>query len=146
MRNMGVLLVLLACSASIAVLPSCRQKAASTTGEWAPDLDQAIGQIEEILASETQQQPLNYTSANLASLYDAKLYIVYRQRLHRMPESRKAGFIAEQRVWQRERKAIVQAAGAEFEGGTLAGLAAARADIELTKRRIQIVSEKRNHE
>ena len=103
---------------------------------WQPNLDQSIGQLEEVLASLEQQQPRNYTISNLSSLYDAKLYMVFQRHLANLSGKVRAGEVARQRQWLEQRKKVVDAAYAEYEGGTFASFNAGRASIKMTKERI----------
>jgi uncharacterized protein YecT (DUF1311 family) len=109
---------------------------------WTPSVDQPIRQLEEVLASLEQQQPMNYTSANLAFLYDAKLYLLFQDYLAVLPESERASQIAEQKQWLAKRKELVQDAYAKYEGGTLAPFSASQASINLTKKRIDEIEAK----
>ncbi|MFX5498404.1 hypothetical protein ABTD99_19905, partial [Acinetobacter baumannii] len=51
--------------------------ASQAISDWRPDVDQVIDQLEEILVTDLPQQQMNYTMANLAMLYDTKLYLTF---------------------------------------------------------------------
>jgi uncharacterized protein YecT (DUF1311 family) len=104
--------------------------------DWHPRLDQPIQQLEEVLAATEQQQPMNYTGANLAFVLDAKLYLVFERYLNSLPDEARRAVLDEQRRWLRQRKSATDEAYAEYEGGTLASFAGSQAFIKLTKQRI----------
>ncbi|MHC1769392.1 MAG: lysozyme inhibitor LprI family protein [Verrucomicrobiia bacterium] len=126
------------------VSSSCSPPPPPATFEgWEIMIDQPIRQLEQTLASLEQQQPMNYTIANISFLYDAKLYILFREFIERLPESARTTEINEQRKWLKQRHTQVKKAYARYEGGTLAPYNAAEADIAFTKRRIAVVEEKK---
>ena len=110
--------------------------------DWQPNLDQSISQLEEILATLEQQQPKNYTIANLSSLYDAKLYLLFQNHLASLSDKVRAGEVERQRQWLEQRKKVVDAAYEEYEGGTLASFNAGQASIKMTKERIKKIEGK----
>jgi len=122
-----------------ALLVGCGREQPKTAGflpEWKLEIDQPIGQIEEILEEAEQQQLINYTSANLGFLYDVKLYILFHQHIASLPVTEQASRISEQRKWLKQRKTQVDKANMEYEGGTFASYAGNNAWMELTKKRI----------
>jgi uncharacterized protein YecT (DUF1311 family) len=104
---------------------------------WYPDINQPIGQLEEILETLTQQQPKNYTIANIYFLYDAKLFIVFQKYIHSLPRTTQLQAKKEQLNWLRKREKISNSAYAEYEGGTLASYNSGQASIAFTKERIK---------
>jgi uncharacterized protein YecT (DUF1311 family) len=118
--------------------PSCTPVPPNTPAplNWHPHLDQPIQQLEDLLASTDQQQPMNYTSANLAFLLDAKLYLLFDRYLSTADPSRRPALLADQRRWLTRRAHLAADARAQYQGGTLAPLAAHQAFIAATKSRI----------
>jgi uncharacterized protein YecT (DUF1311 family) len=110
--------------------------------DWQPNIDQPIGQLEEVLVKLEQQQPMNYTISNVAFLYDAKLYILFHDFIDQLPEAARASEIAEQEKWLGQRKKLIGAGYAEYEGGTLASFTAGQASIDATKKRIAEIEKK----
>ena len=104
--------------------------------DWHPELDQPIRQLEEVLAESEQQQPLNYTSSNLAFVLDAKLYLLFDRYVASAPAAERPGIFDEQRQWLEKRKGAADEAHAEYKGGTFASFAGNRAFIDATKARI----------
>jgi uncharacterized protein YecT (DUF1311 family) len=106
---------------------------------WEPYLDQPIQQLEEILKELQQQQPMNYTIANISFLYDAKLYILFHKYLETLPASKRSAAIRDQDKWLSKRNKAVDAACAEYEGGSLAPYQGGSVKVEFTKIRIQVI-------
>lgn len=108
---------------------------------WDPYLDQPIRQLEELLETLEQQQPMNFTLADICILYDAKLYILFDHCLDTLePDAREAAEVDQAR-WLEARSDSVSLAGSEYEGGTLGPFAAGMRFIEVTKRRIVLLEE-----
>jgi uncharacterized protein YecT (DUF1311 family) len=110
--------------------------------DWHPQLDQPIRQLEEVLAATQQQQPRNYTSANLAFALDAKLYFLFTRYIATAPEGKRSAELDEQRQWLEQRKRATADAYAEYQGGTFASFAGNTAFIEVTKRRIAEIEQR----
>jgi uncharacterized protein YecT (DUF1311 family) len=125
-------------SAAACFCISCTRTPDATlaTLNWHPTLDQPAQELEENLAAEQQQQPMNYTSLNLGFLLDAKLYILFDQYLSSLPPDKRASAIDRQRRWLAQRASATTKAYAEYVGGTLASFAANESFIEITKARI----------
>lgn len=113
-----------------------RQQAEPAPLDWSPRLDQPIRQLREVLAVTEQQQPMNYTSANLGFALDAKLYFLFQRYTERLEAPARAREIEAQRAWLADRQRAFQAAYQEYEGGTLASYAGNTKFIELTEARI----------
>ncbi len=116
-----------------------------TTGlgeNWQVRLDQAIGQIEKILSTLEQQQPMNYTISNLAILYDLKLELLFEEALAsaKSDEVRQA-YLSEQRAWHRHRDKKISAAYGEYGGGSLASFNAGQVAIDLARARIEEIED-----
>ena len=116
----------------------------ATTGklDWHPKLDQPVRQLEEVLAAAEQQQPRNYTSANLGFVLDAKLYLLFERYISSVPASDRPAIVDEQRQWLEKRKRATKEAYAEYDGGTFASFAGSRAFIEMTKARVSEIEKR----
>jgi uncharacterized protein YecT (DUF1311 family) len=133
----------LAFAAIFAVGCSSPPQNATTSGQpldWHPNLDQPIRQLREVLSTTVQQQPKNYTAANLAFVLDAKLYLIFQQYLQGLPVHRRASAVEEQRAWLAKRAAATDQAYSEYEGGTLASYSGSQAFIIATQDRIAALS------
>jgi len=104
--------------------------------DWHPETDQPIRQLQELLETTEQQQPRNYTSANLAFALDAKLYILYCQYLETLDLTERSAAIDEQGSWLHQRRTATSSAYSEYEGGTLASNVGNMAFIDATRQRI----------
>lgn len=124
--------------AAVLILSGCTTNGPTIAEElgWRPNLDQPARQLGEVLATTQQQQPMNYTSANLGFVLDAKLYLLFERYVGSLPGGRRQGAFEEQHRWLDERKRATDAAYAEYAGGTYASFNANSAFIECTKRRI----------
>lgn len=123
----------------VGLLTSCKPSQlehSSSQLEWRVEIDQPTQQLEETLAKLEQQQPRNYTISNIAFLYDAKLYILFHEFTGKLSESARADEVKKQRQWLAHRKALVDKADAEYEGGTYASYNCGKASIAATKQRI----------
>ena len=105
--------------------------------DWQINLDQPIGQLEEVMGQAPQQQHYNYTSANLAFIYDAKLYILFHDLLRSAGPEETAELIDTQRVFLREREIRVDAVVGTYSGGTGGPLAGNLEFIRFTQQRIE---------
>ena len=103
-------------------------------------IDQPIEQLEGILANLEQQQPRNYTIANISFLYEIKLHLVFEQYLASLSEDKRPTAIEEQKKWQKLHDKRVSDAFAEFEGGSYAGFNAGEAAVKDYKARIDEIS------
>ena len=110
-----------------------------TLNSWYPDLEQAIEEVEAVLATQQKQQFMNYTSANLATLYDARLYITFDKYIDMLPQGKKASAIAQQLEFLRHRKKITSEIYDSYDGGTGASYASAMKGIELTNQHIILI-------
>ena len=128
-------LLLLGCAS---VSPHLEITASSGMG-WYPDLEQAIEEVEAVLATQQKQQFMNYTSANLATLYDARLYITFDKYIDMLPQGKKASAIAQQLEFLRHRKKITSEIYDSYDGGTGASYASAMKGIELTNQHIILI-------
>ena len=141
MRNILVVIALFAA----AMVGSCKRTQPvdpSASLEWEPNVDQPIRQLEKVLSELEQQQPRNETISSIAFLYDAKLYVLFHDFVAALPEEERVKEIEEQRRWLQERKRRIDAACAEYEGGTLASFTAGQASIDATKARIRAIEER----
>mgnify|MGYP000091366571 CR=1 FL=1 len=108
---------------------------------WEPFIDQPIGQLEEILETLEQQQPMNYTISNICILYDAKLYILFDRYLDTLEPGAVAAAVAGQALWLDARADSVSIAASEYAGGSLSPYVAGMRFIEVTKNRIDALEE-----
>jgi hypothetical protein len=104
--------------------------------DWNLEIDQPIRQLEEILADLEQQQPRNYTIANISFLYKVKLHLVFERYLDSLPADERSMVIKEQRDWMDLHRQGVDKAYADYEGGTFAGYNAGLVSVEMLKGRI----------
>jgi uncharacterized protein YecT (DUF1311 family) len=116
--------------------------AQQTPLNWHPQLDQPIRQLEELLATIEQQQPMNYTSANLGFALDAKLYLLFERYLRSVSIEARPAMLEEQRNWLDQRKQATNEAYAEYEGGTFASFAGNKAFIDATRARIAVLGQR----
>ena len=106
---------------------------------WNLDVDQPIRQLEETLETLEQQQPRNYTIANISFLYEVKLYLVFDAYLDSLPVDKRSQAIQEQEEWMDLHRRKVDEAYAEFDGGTYAGMNAGEVSIDILKERIGVI-------
>jgi uncharacterized protein YecT (DUF1311 family) len=133
--------------AAVLVMGCCSSLPPSATPrtlDWHPDLDQPIRQLHEVLDATEQQQPRNYTAANLAFVLDAKLYLLFQQYLQGIPGDRRNPATEEQRTWLSIRAAETDRAYSEYQGGTLASFSGSEAFIKVTQDRITELSRRMN--
>jgi uncharacterized protein YecT (DUF1311 family) len=104
--------------------------------DWHPDLDQPIRQLREVLDAAQQQQPRNYSAANLAFVLDAKLYLLFQRYVQGLPPDQRDPAVEDQRLWLKTRVAATDQAYSEYEGGTLASYSGSEAFINATQDRI----------
>lgn len=125
---------------TMTILPSCSkgkpQSLSSALSEWSPEIDQPIGQLEELLNELKEQQPMNYTASNIAFLYDVKLRLIFQDHIDRLEGATRTRAIEQQRRWLLQREKAVEEAYLYYDGGSGAPLAAAQASMEATKKRI----------
>jgi uncharacterized protein YecT (DUF1311 family) len=108
--------------------------------DWRPDVDQAIDQLETWLSEEHPQQELNYSMANLAALYDTKLYLVFIDYLASLDPSLGQQALQEQQAWlqlRTERTATARLTNGE---GSLASYNASETYISITHGRIDTLT------
>ncbi len=104
--------------------------------DWRLNLAQPIRQFEEVLDRASAQQSMNYTSANLALVYDAKLYLAFHHYLRGLAPERRGEALVEQRIWLARRDEMRSLAYGKYEGGSMASLVGSGAFISATKRRL----------
>jgi uncharacterized protein YecT (DUF1311 family) len=103
--------------------------------DWRPFLEQPYQQLEEVLEDASEQQQMNYTSANMGFIKDAELFILYLQRYHSLPSEEASAFRSEQQAWLRERLVFCDEV-LQSNGGSLASLEYSMAFIQRTIARI----------
>ncbi len=104
--------------------------------QWIPDLNQSIEQLEEWLATDLPQQELNFSIANLNSVYDAKLYIKFQELLKLIDDEDQADLIESQANWLLLRKTLSTQAFNDYGGGSLAAYHAGEIFLQLTRQRL----------
>lgn len=114
--------------------------ASQAISDWRPDVDQVIDQLEEILVTDLPQQQMNYTMANLAMLYDTKLYLTFIDYLAALEPDDVGQALAEQQKWLQKRKAVTASAHEEYAGGSLASYNAGEAYLHVTRDRLDELS------
>lgn len=114
-------------------------------GDWRPDVDQVIDQLEDILISDLPQQQMNYTMANLNSVYDTKLYLVFIDYLATLQPNQVKAALKEQQEWLQRRKDESAAAFAESDGGSMAPYNAGEAYLQATRQRLEDLEQKLPH-
>lgn len=98
-------------------------------GQWQPDLDGPIAELEALLQTLNQQQHINRVASQLATLYDAKLYQLYLRKLAVLEGEARSTLQEEQRAWLEERLRISRAAAEQFRSGSIASFISSHLDI-----------------
>ncbi len=110
--------------------------------DWTLDVDEPIKQLEEILSETSQQQPMNYTSCNLVSLYDVKLALLFHRYVVSLPLAKRAAAISEQDRWKKQTEKAMNDAHIEWEGGSGQIYAVSMAYLEAAKPRIAEIEQR----
>jgi uncharacterized protein YecT (DUF1311 family) len=111
--------------------------------QWVPDLTQSIEQLEEWIATDLSQQELNFSMANLNTVYDAKLYIKFQEILKATNADDQQDLIDQQASWLDARKALTTKAFNDYGGGSLASYHAGEIYLQLTRQRLDELGRKR---
>lgn len=104
--------------------------------QWAPDLTQSIAQLEEWIATDLPQQELNFSMANLNTVYDAKLYIKFQELLRVADDKNHPVLVKQQATWLDTRKTLTMKAFDDYGGGSLASYHAGEIYLQLTRQRL----------
>ncbi|MEO6697823.1 MAG: hypothetical protein ABIR53_00335, partial [Paraperlucidibaca sp.] len=104
--------------------------------DWRPDVDQAIDQLEIWLSEEHPQQTLNFSMANLAALYDTKLYLVFIDYLASLEPEQTAAVLQEQQLWLQLRKERTAAVRLSNGDESLSSYNASETYVYITHERI----------
>ncbi|MDP1540545.1 MAG: hypothetical protein U0998_01750 [Moraxellaceae bacterium] len=104
--------------------------------QWVPDLTQSIEQLEEWIATDLSQQELNFSMANLNTVYDAKLYIKFHELLKIADIDDHSDLINQQASWIEARKTLTIKAFNDYGGGSLASYHAGEIFLQLTRQRL----------
>ena len=104
---------------------------------WQPDLDEPIAEMENLLQTLNQQKHINRVAANLAVLYDAKLYQLYLQQHAGLSGEARQEFEQEQRQWLKKRERTAREASDQFRSGSIASFIGSQAFIDETRLRIE---------
>jgi len=116
----------------------CQRPIASGT-----DLTQSIEQLEEWIATDLPQQELNFSMANLNTVYDAKLYIKFQELLKATDADDHQDLINQQAIWLDARKTLTMKAFNDYGGGSLASYHAGEIYLQLTRQRLDELGRKR---
>jgi uncharacterized protein YecT (DUF1311 family) len=107
---------------------------------WQPDLDEPIAEMENLLQTLNQQKHINRVAANLAVLYDAKLYQLYLQQHAGLSGEARQEFEQEQRQWLRKRERTAREASDQFRSGSIASFIGSQAFIDETRLRTEALA------
>ncbi len=110
--------------------------------QWVPDLTQSIEQLEEWIATDLPQQELNFSMANLNTVYDAKLYIKFQELLKVTDADDQQDLIDQQAIWLDARKTLTTKAFNDYGGGSLASYHAGEIYLQLTRQRLDELARK----
>ena len=106
---------------------------------WKPDLEGPIAEMEALLQTLNQQAQINRVSANLAVLYDARLYQIYLQQIAELSGEPRREFKRDQRQWLRKREQVSRDAADPFRSGSIAAFIGNQAFIDETRMRIELL-------
>ncbi len=120
-----------------------REVSPKAYSQWVPDLTQSIEQLEEWIATDLPQQELNFSMANLNTVYDAKLYIKFQELLRVADIDNHQDLIEQQAIWLDARKALTMKAFDDYGGGSLAAYHAGEIYLQLTRQRLDELGLKR---
>lgn len=112
-------------------------------------IDEELAAIEaeaSILESELQstllnQMELNERSGELYKLWDDELNSIWARLKEKLPEEEMAALLTEQRAWITYKESEVEAAGAEYESGSMRPLIENDRAAELTRERVYELAE-----
>jgi uncharacterized protein YecT (DUF1311 family) len=113
------------------------QQSVDALGQWQPDLDGPIAELDSLLQTLNQQQHINRVAGQLATLYDAKLYQLYLRKLATLEGDARRKLQEEQRAWLEERLRISRAAAEQFRSGSIASFISSQAFIDETRSRME---------
>lgn len=116
---------------------SCLEQV-ETYANWNPIADYPIEQLEELLSTLVSQQDLNVTIANIAILYDLKLYVLADKLEEQLPAADRLAFQNEQQSWVDTRRQTLEENNTRVNG-TLAPFVTASSFVDLTKDRIELL-------
>ena len=109
--------------------------------DWEPFLSQSRRQLEEVLEELEQQQPMNYTVANIGFIVDAELFFRYIKIVGRMSASDAKIIKEEQKKWLSKRKKHCESEAKVYEGGTIAPFIYGQEFIKFTLCRMESLKE-----
>lgn len=98
-------------------------------------------ELEEMLQESQTQTDMNLTSGQLYSLWDDTINSVWQILKESMEERDFSNLLAEQLLWIERKEIAVNAAAAEYQGGSMAALAANQKAVELTRERVYELAE-----
>ena len=101
------------------------------------ETEQKAAAIEERLNSENLTQvELNELSEELYTLWDTELNVVWKQLKNTLDSDTMSELTTQEKEWIQEKEQKVQAAGAEYEGGSIQPLVMNTEGADLTKARV----------
>lgn len=109
---------------------------------WQPDLDEPIAEMENLLQTLNQQKHINRVAANLAVLYDARLYQLYLQQHAGLSGEALQEFEKEQRQWLKKRERTAREASDQFRSGSIASFIGSQAFIDETRQRTETLKKR----
>ena len=98
-------------------------------------------QLEEMLQSAETQSDMNITSGELYTVWDEAINSVWQILRETMDEREFDNLLDHQLLWIERKEIAVQQAAAEYQGGTMAALAANAKATELTRERVYELAE-----
>lgn len=155
MRKIVMMLLMLA---MVLFLTGCRQEPAAT-GEKNPpaatqgmDMERSLATIREQAAAlraslekdSLTQTELNQKSGELAALWDGALAHLLEEAGKTLSETEREQLAAEQNAWMESKRQAMDAAGKEFEGGSMYTLIVNLEAAALTEARVTELAEKLN--
>jgi len=98
-------------------------------------------QLEEMLQTAETQSDMNITSAEIYTVWDETINSVWQILRETMEEREFDNLLEHQLLWIERKEIAVNAAAAEYQGGSMAALAANQKATELTRERVYELAE-----
>lgn len=123
------------------------EKVSDTTSikEELKDLEQQASELEDKIDNQNLTQ-LEYNEAaeELYNLWDQELNVIWGILKDTLSEEEMAQLTEEEREWIKKKESEMEAAGAEYEGGSMQTMVVYRKGADLTKERVYELAEKLN--
>lgn len=114
---------------------------AATDLNWEPSLEAPLGQLETQLVRQQEegspQQEVNETLSSIAYLYDAELYLLFKDTLDYLPAKAQQHEVGVQNRWLDQRQTVMTQAFLQDEDADVARYTAGQAFIVETRKRIE---------